>query len=643
MKTAFLSLFIILTGLFPSNVFAQEKEKNQDTTQTKLVKNNLPLPAKKKDTTLYQNIEKFSKKSKFGRLVHKAIFEQTSVKSSNPIRRPKKREYKKYEGKIIRKIEIQTLDPFGYSVTDTTQKPHNWAEEVGNKLHLKSKEFAIRNLTLLKKNELLDSLLVRETERLIRNQRFVSQVYITAKLTAKKSDSVDVVVRVLDSWSIIPKLSVSPNRSTFELVDRNVFGTGIDFSNRFVTESASGNNAYATQLVVPTIKNTYIRTTLKYRLELDKSYGKSINVERRFYSAFTKWAGGIYMDEQFKIDSLQNNSGAFALQNFKYNSQDVWAGRAFQIFNGNLETDRTTNIILATRFLHTGYTETPTLEYDPKHFYSGENFVLAGFGISSRQFVEDQFLFNYGIVEDVPIGKIYNITTGFQRKNDEDRFYVGGRASFGNYFKFGYLSTNFEYGTFINNSKLEQSAFSFQANYFTNLISIGSKWKMRQFVKPQLVLGWNRLDIKGDKISINESTSFQGENGAGYQGNNSFGIRGYNSELFGTKKMVLSLQTQFYSPWDLWGFRLNPYFNLTTALLGNEKRGLNTSPLYSSIVVGLIISNDYLVFNSFQFSLAYYPSIPGQGTNIFNTNSFETTDFGFQDFELGKPRTVLYE
>jgi hypothetical protein len=166
---------------------------------------------------------------------------------------------------------------------------------------------------------------------------------------------------------------------------------------------------------------------------------------------------------------------------------------------------------------------------------------------------------------------------------------------------------------------------------------------MRQFVKPQVVLGWNRVDIKGDLISINESINFQGENGAGFRGNNSYGIRGYNSELFGTKKVVLSLQTQFYSPWDLWGFRLNPYLNVTSALLGTRERELTKSPLYSSFVVGVIISNDYLVFNSFQFSLAFYPSIPGQGTNIFNTNSFQTEDFGFQDFELGKPRTVLYE
>ena len=623
--------------------FAQVKEKIKDTVKTKVIKAEVKYIEQKNDTAMYRKIEDFSNKSKFTQLLHKAIFESTSTKNSNPIRRPKKRSYKKFEGKIIRNINIVTLDPFGYSVTDTAIKPSNWSERTGNKLHLKSKEFAIRNLTLLKKNTPLDSLIVRETERLIRNQRFVSQVYITAEAVRKNSDSVDVTVRVLDSWSIIPQASISSNRSNIELIDRNFFGSGTDFTNNVISENTTGKTAYSSRLIIPTIKNTFIRTTINYRLGLDDSYAKSINIERGFFSAFTKWAGGVYVDQQFKIDSLPDNTGKYALQNFKYNSQDVWGGRAFPVFSGSDETERTTNFIISTRFLHTGYTESPSLIYDPIHFYSGENFYFTSFGIASRQFIEDQYLFNYGIIEDVPIGKSYNITAGYQQKNQQGRLYLGGRASFGNYFKYGYLSANFEYGTFFNDQKSEQSAFTFQTNYFSNLISIGSKWKMRQFVKPQLVLGWDRLNSNGDRITINENSSFQGDYGAGIITSNAFGIRGYNTEIYGTKKVVLSLQTQFYSPWDLWGFRVNPYFNMTTALLGSETRSLQNSPLYSSIVLGVIISNDYLVFNSFQFSLAYFPSIPNQGTNIFQTNSFQTQDFGFQNFELGKPRTVLYQ
>jgi hypothetical protein len=88
---------------------------------------------------------------------------------------------------------------------------------------------------------------------------------------------------------------------------------------------------------------------------------------------------------------------------------------------------------------------------------------------------------------------------------------------------------------------------------------------------------------------------------------------------------------------------LNPYLNYSVALLGNAKSGLIEGKVYSKIGIGFIINNDYLVFSSFQISISYYPSIPGYGEHIFKTNSFETTDFGFQDFELAKPRTVIYK
>ncbi len=582
---------------------------------------------KEKDSAkMYKNIEKYSKKSKFGKMMHKLIFEPTSISKSNPIRKPKPRKYKSYQGKIIRNIKIETLDPFGYSEIDTTRKPRNWGERTGNKIHLKTSQMAIRNLLLLKKNKPLDSLLVKESERLIRTQRYINRVVISAELTSKSSDSVDVLVRVIDSWSLIPKGSISSTRASIELNERNFLGSGHQFNNKFVNRLTDGKKAYGTTYTVPNFKNTFINTSVNYNIDLDDYYSKSINIERPFYSPFAKWAGGIYIDQQFRKDTLQDVNLVYAKQNFKYNSQDVWGGKAIKIFNGNSENDRTTNLILSARILNLKYIESPTLAYDSINFYADEQLFLSGIGISSRQFVEDRYIFNNGIIEDIPVGKIYGITSGYQIKNNTGRVYVGARAAFGNYFKWGYLSTNFEYGTFFKNFKTSQAAFTFQANYFTNLIDIG-KWKLRQFIKPQIIIGNNRLSSIGDNLNINEN----------------YGINGFTSALYGTKKFVLTLQTQAYSPWKLIGFRLNPYFNYAIAALGNAENSLQKSKVYSKIGIGLVISNDYLVFSSFQLSLAYYPSIPGNGENLFKTNTFETSDFGFQDFELAKPRLVNYK
>ncbi|MDR6968585.1 hypothetical protein J2X31_002608 [Flavobacterium arsenatis] len=600
-------------------------------------------PTEKDTAKMYRNIEKYSKKRGFTKLLHKLIFEPTEKKKANPIREPKKRVYKNYEGRIVRNIEIQTLDPFGFSISDTTRKARNWTERTGNRIHIKTNRLAIKNLLLIKRNRPLDSLLVKESERLVRSQRYVREVVITAEPVSKNSDSVDVFIRVLDSWSIIPKISASTSRTNIEITERNFLGSGHEFSNRFINRNEDGKNAYRMIYIVPNIMNTFIRTTVSYEQDLDNNYGKILGLERPFYSPFARWAGGVYFDQVFRKDTLQSPEGNYAIQNFKYDSQDFWGGHSFRIFKGNTEDDRTSNLITSARYLNVNYKQRPTIAYDSINFYSDEKFYLGGIGISSRQFVEDEYLFNYGIIEDVPVGKIYGITGGYQIKNGVGRMYGGARASYGNYFKWGYLSTNFEYGTFFRDSKPEQTAFSFQANYFTNLIQLGDRWKMRQFIKPQLIIGTNRLQSTGDYLTINENSHFQSNFGAGNIGRNGSGIPGFNSAVYGTKKAVLALQTQFYSPWDLWGFRLNPYFNFTAAMLGSDEIGLTQSKLYSSVGVGLIISNDFLVFNSFQFSLSYYPSIPGQGTNIINTNSIQSEDFGFQDFEFGKPRTIIYK
>lgn len=580
---------------------------------------------KKDSLEVYKDLQTYSKKHKFTNFLHKLVF-----RPINPKKKKKKivvqTNYQGLEGKIIRNINIVTLDPFGYSEIDSTRKPRNWVEKNGNLLHIKTKKLAIQNVLLIRENRPLDSLLVKESLRLIRAQSYINRVAITTQLTAKNGDSVDISIRVLDTWSLLPKFAVTDSKVSFQLNERNFFGSGHTLNSHFQKRYRDGKNAYNLEYVVPNIKNTFIKTAVFYFKDLDDNYGKSIIIERPFYSPFAKWAGGVNLDQQYRTDTISDTNLVYARQSFKYNSQDFWAGYAFRISKENNENHRVTNLIVSGRFLNVDYLESPTIAYDPIDFYASEQFFLSGIGISTRKYIEDKYIFKNGVVEDVPIGKIYGITAGYQYKNDSRRFYLGGQVSFGNYYKWGFLSLNFELGTFFNKAITDQTAFTFQANYFTNLIDIG-KWKVRQFIKPQLTIGINRQNSIGDQLSINEN----------------YGIQGFKSAIYGNQKMMLTFQTQTYSPWNVFGFRLNPFFNYTIAMLGDEENGLNESKVYSKIGIGLIITNDYLVFRTFQISLSYYPTIPGNGNNIFKTNSLETSDFGFQDFGLDKPRTVIYK
>jgi len=346
--------------------------------------------------------------------------------------------------------------------------------------------------------------------------------------------------------------------------------------------------------------------------------------ERPFYSPYAKWAGGISFATNVKRDSLDGMTPEYIPLNLRIKRQDIWAAKAIRIFQNSQEEDMASNLIVSARFLRIRYPESPADINDPFDIYSNEDFYIAGIGLSTRKYVQDTYIFKYGTVEDVPIGKVIELTGGYQLRNKTWRPYIGMRLSFGNYTQHGYMSTNLEYGTFFHASQKEQSILTIGINYFTGLIEIGN-WKFRQFIKPQLSIGGNRFTY--DTLTLNDG----------------YGIDGFNSTgSSGTKRLMLTLQTQSYAPWNVFGFRFGPFLVCSMGMLGNDVSGFRNRKLYSQFGIGVLVKNENLVFNTFQISISFYPVIPGHGYEIFKLNSYRTTEFGFRDFEIGKPDIVMY-
>jgi outer membrane protein assembly factor BamA len=154
--------------------------------------------------------------------------------------------YSAFEGKTIRQINIETHDPFGYSIYDTVAVKHNFLASTGNGLHIKSLNITIRNLLLIHRNQIFDSLLVKESERLVRSRGYVTDVTFTVLLSGENSDSVDIYIRELDKWSIVPKAILSSSRNSINLTDRNFLGLGHEYQNIFTRNFSSSINNFST-------------------------------------------------------------------------------------------------------------------------------------------------------------------------------------------------------------------------------------------------------------------------------------------------------------------------------------------------------------------------------------------------------------
>lgn len=573
---------------------------------------------------VYKKIDTYSSKRKITRLIQGLLIKPVVTKSEKiPVVKGKNAEdpYIRYEGKIIRNIIITTLDPFGYLLNDTNAKPRSYFEKAGNALHLKTQYHVIRNRMLIHKNDRFDSLLVKESERLIRSQGYIHDVIIKTVPTAENSDSVDVFVRVSDLWSIIPDGAFSGESLTFKLTDKNLGGFGHTISGSYWQNYLNGKNAFSAYYIVPNIKNSYISVRLGYSVDEFRNYIKGITVERPFFSPVARWAGGAFVSQQ-KITGwiYKNDTTRLNLQS-KANIHDYWGAGAWQVFKGKTVTERSTKLVLSGRIYSIRYLEKPVEQPDIMEYYSNAQFYLTGLGISSRKYVKQSYVFRFGTTEDVPEGITYGIVVGYQVKN-YDRWYWGVNHSWGSFFKWGYFGTHFEYGTFINASYRTEGTLKISMNYFSDLFSIG-RWKFRQFARPEFTKGFRRASY--DRLTLNDG----------------FGLNGFNSgELSGTSRLLFIIQTQSYAPWNVFGFRFGPFLNFSFGMLGEEASGFKHARMYPQLGFGVLIRNDYLVFKNVQISFAYYPSIPGHGDNILKGNPFRTTDFGFPDFVIGKPAVV---
>jgi hypothetical protein len=588
------------------------------------------IPLKKDSTQVYKDIESYSKKRKFTRFMYGMIFKQSAAHSQKSKGKKKgykkliKNPYRSFEGRTIRHIAIETLDPFGYSISDTSVTPRNSFLINANKTHIKSQNITIRNLLLIHQNQKFDSLLVKESERLVRSRNYVQDVTFFVKVSSTNSDSVDILIRELDKWSLIPRFTVSTSRVFVNLKDNNFLGLGHESNLGFAWYNANRDLAYNLRYFIPNIRNTYINSTIYFTRDQYKNSIRSFAIDRPFFSPYAKWAAGVNFIQSRK-DSIRADDPLFTPLKFKYNVQDYWAGHATRIFKGNTDGNRTTNFIAAARFYRFRYLEKPVDLIDTENKFTDETFYLANIGISTRKYVQDKFIFKYGITEDVPIGRVFSLTGGYQEINNTGRLYFGARISIGNYYRWGYLSSNYEYGTFIRASHAEQGALSAGIIYFTGLVELG-KWKFRQFVKPQIMIGINRFS--SDSLTLNDG----------------YGMDGFNSpKLSGTSRLLFTLQTQSYSPWRFIGFHFGPFLILSLGMLGDPGTGFRNNKVYSQIALGVLIKNENLVLNTFQISIAFYPLIPGKGQDIFKMNSFKTSDFDFRDFEIGKPAVILFK
>lgn len=579
----------------------------------------------KDSLAVYKKIKRIASKRKFTRLVYQAVF-RDSLQPNVVSPKAKKDNYSIYKGRIIRKIEVISLDPFGTSVNEPERVIDRPLVKTGNKLHAKSKPYIIRNQLLIKKGDAIDPLSVRESERILRRTAYIRDAKIIINPIQGTKDSVDVVVIVQNLWSLLLELDKDGPYNSVSIKETNLLGFGQGFKNSLIFRTDSLSRAVVNgSYTVSNIRRSFINITGYYSTSAVNSI-RGVSVNRAFYSPLTKWAGA---GDEFLVNSINpyvpidSFQADYVIQSRQH---DYWLGRSFKLGAGLTDADRSSRLVVAARVQNIYYNKRPSAEIDTSFIFQNSTFYLGSVGYSTRKYYKDEYIFRFGVNEDVPEGSLFAIIGGVQQRERSLDYYVGAQSAAGKHFdNTGYLSAGLEYGTFLNSGQLNRGVVNFDFSYISDRLKL-NKYGIRQFIYFHHTQGirreaYERIDINGNK-----------------------GLYGFESNtLKGKSKMYLNLQSIVYTPWKVIGFQFAPVVFLGFGMVDDDRTVLLKSPVYQVYGVGLLIRNENLIINSFRFSFAFYPNQPGREGIDFKLNPFGAYDLRFNDFFLSKPGPIPYQ
>lgn len=607
---AYIRILLLLTcfTVQPSLMYAQTSKAKEDSLQQ--VADSLKV---------YKDIQRFSEKNKLTKFIYKKIFKPAYSASPTPKKKQlKSKNFNNYNGRIIRSVRIEVTDPFGYDLRDTLKKPNGWIQRAGNKTHLQTTRLAVRNFLQFKKHDEFNAFNVAESERLLRQSGLFRDVMIYPYNIAGNRDSTDIIVRVIDKWTLGGRVSADLESANIRIIEKNFMGLGHEFTNGFEFERTGMLRWYAAVYSINRIGNTFINARIYGSDQTDGSANKGVEIIRPFYSPLTKYAYGLtvgdvtYNDHWFTGDSVVENKGA------RYEGIDGFISRSInlaQFGKTGLKDTRYLNLILSARNMRQNI-RSNGMYRDTFSIYNDQNLLLGMAALSMQHYEQLNYIAKFGEVEDIPTGKLAAIVVGHDPDNNSE--YIGMRFGFADITDKGYYSFFIDGGKFHRGTGLGESSLNAEITYFTPLLNIG-RWKFRQFAKPRLTLGWRQ--------PLNRSLFLDSPGGL-----SAFGP--YNT--YALNRFTLSFQTQAYAPYNFFGFRFGPVFYFSCGMLSDNNETLFSGKVFSAAGLGILIKNEMLVLNTFQVSVAFYPVAPGI-KNGFRFNAFSTGDFNFRPLIIDKP------
>jgi hemolysin activation/secretion protein len=178
-----------------------------------------------------------------------------------------------------------------------------WLYRAANKLHIRTRPDVIVSQLLFREGDLFSKQQLEESERLLRENRYIRDAEITP--VSVDGETVDLAVWTKDVWTLNPSVSFGrsggSNSGGLGLKESNLFGTGtyVGMSYKSNVDRAST----ALQLGDNNFMRSRYQLWGRYANNSD-GYSRDLSLVSPFYALDTRRSGGFVYQDDSRIDSL---------------------------------------------------------------------------------------------------------------------------------------------------------------------------------------------------------------------------------------------------------------------------------------------------------------------------------------------------
>lgn len=203
------------------------------------------------------------------------------------------------EGVRIGVIEIQVDDVFDLN----NPKESRGFYRAANRLHVETRESTIRPQLLFKSGDPFNRNVLVETARNLRARNYLADATVSVLRFNAESNTVDLLVRVHDNWTLNPGASYSHSggysRSGLQLDESNLLGLGksisLDYSQNVDRDSAE------ISYYDPNVLSSRWEMRAGYQQASDGGL-RSLSLVRPFYSLDARWSASFDITDQQRTD-----------------------------------------------------------------------------------------------------------------------------------------------------------------------------------------------------------------------------------------------------------------------------------------------------------------------------------------------------